>query len=101
MSTIVFYILIGTIIGSIFGILMKNNIVLHVGNVVTGVVGAVLGGLIFDLIKESSNPVILSALVSMISAIIILTLLHMFLSEDFFQRDKDNGSDQTDGKNYF
>jgi uncharacterized membrane protein YeaQ/YmgE (transglycosylase-associated protein family) len=74
LMTILLWILFGAIVGWIASAIM------HVsegfwGNVLIGIVGAVLGGLLFNLIGISTTGVMMSLLSAVLGAVILLAIV--------------------------
>ena len=72
------FLIIGLISGWLAGVFSRGRGFGLWGDLVTGVVGAFLGGFLFKLIGISAYGVIGSIVVSTIGAIILLWVLRMF-----------------------
>ncbi len=77
---IIIWLIIGGVIGWLASIIMRTDgqqgIIL---NIVVGIVGAVIGGLIFSRGDINSAPLTLTSfLVSLVGAIILLAIINLF-----------------------
>lgn len=72
------FLIVGLIAGWLAGVISKGSGFGLWGDLVTGVVGAFVGGFLFNLIGISTYGVIGSIVVSTIGAIIFLWVLRMF-----------------------
>jgi uncharacterized membrane protein YeaQ/YmgE (transglycosylase-associated protein family) len=71
----VYFLLIGGIAGWLAGLFMKGRGFGILGNVVVGVIGALLGGFLFRLLGLSSDGSILGTLVvSFVGAVVLLVV---------------------------
>lgn len=76
---IILWIVIGAVAGWIAGELMRGHGFGVIGNIVVGIVGAIIGGLIFDAMDVAPSLGILGSLImSLIGAIILLFVLGLF-----------------------
>jgi uncharacterized membrane protein YeaQ/YmgE (transglycosylase-associated protein family) len=76
---ILWFILIGLVAGWLAGQLVKGGGFGIVGDLVLGIVGAVLGGFIFRLFGLTGNGGLIGSLVvATLGAVILLYLLHWF-----------------------
>lgn len=72
---IVWFLLIGLAAGFLAGVLTKGSGFGIVGNLIVGVLGAILGGFLFRLVGLSANNIIGSLITATIGAIVLLFLL--------------------------
>jgi uncharacterized membrane protein YeaQ/YmgE (transglycosylase-associated protein family) len=72
------FLIIGLVAGWLAGVISKGSGFGLWGDLVTGVVGAFVGGFLFNLIGISTYGVIGSIVVSTIGAVIFLWVLRMF-----------------------
>jgi uncharacterized membrane protein YeaQ/YmgE (transglycosylase-associated protein family) len=70
-----FFLLIGLVAGWLAGKIVKGKGFGLIGNLVVGVIGALLGGWLFDLIGLSANSLIGSLIAAVVGAIILLWLV--------------------------
>lgn len=78
MSNFLYFILIGAIAGWISGKLIKGESFGLLGNIVVGVVGAVLGGWIFEqlgIIKENILYSLAAAVIGSVAFLLVIGLL--------------------------
>ena len=85
MSILVF-LLVGIIAGWITGLLMKGSGYGIVGDMVLGVVGAVIGGWIFSLFNLPAYGVIGSIIMSVIGAVILVVIVRSIRSSGMTTR---------------
>lgn len=72
---IVYFLLIGGIAGWLAGLFMKGRGFGILGNIVVGVIGALLGGFLFRLLGLSSDGSLIGTLVvSFVGAVVLLVL---------------------------
>jgi uncharacterized membrane protein YeaQ/YmgE (transglycosylase-associated protein family) len=72
------FLIIGLVAGWLAGVISKGSGFGLWGDLITGVVGAFVGGFLFNLIGISTYGVIGSIVVSTIGAVIFLWVLRMF-----------------------
>jgi uncharacterized membrane protein YeaQ/YmgE (transglycosylase-associated protein family) len=72
------FILIGLAAGWLAGQIMKGGGYGLVGDLIVGVIGALLGGWLFGLLGISANSIIGSLIVATLGAIILIALLRAF-----------------------
>ena len=82
----VWFILIGLIAGWLAGQVMKGGGFGVVGDIVVGVVGAVLGGYLFRLLGLSAGGLIGSLIVATIGAIVLIFLIRLVKRHPAFRR---------------
>ena len=75
MNTLVYFILIGLVSGWLAGRIMKGRSFGLVGNLIVGVVGAILGAYIFEFLGISADGLIGSLIMSVIGAVVLLYLI--------------------------
>lgn len=72
---IVYFLLIGGVAGWLAGLFMKGRGFGILGNIVVGVIGALLGGFLFRLLGLSSDGSIIGTLVvSFVGAVVLLVI---------------------------
>lgn len=76
--TILWFLIIGTVAGWIAGELTKGHGFGLLGNLVVGILGALLGGYIFDVLNISTYGLIGSLVTSVIGAVVFLLVLSFF-----------------------
>ena len=74
---ILWFIFIGIVAGWLAGLLMRGHGFGLLGNLVIGVVGAVVGGFLFDLFGITAYGTIGSIVMSVIGAVVLLGLISM------------------------
>jgi uncharacterized membrane protein YeaQ/YmgE (transglycosylase-associated protein family) len=75
----VWFVLIGLVAGWLAGTLVKGGGFGLVGDIVVGIVGAVLGGFIFSSLGASAGGGLLGAIiVATIGAVVLILILRMF-----------------------
>ena len=80
---IIIWLIVGGLVGWLAGLIMGDNLGL-IGNIVVGIVGAFLGGLIFshgDI--NTSGLTVSSFAVSILGAIILLAVVNLFRRSSF------------------
>jgi uncharacterized membrane protein YeaQ/YmgE (transglycosylase-associated protein family) len=77
------FILIGLAAGWLAGQIMKGGGYGLVGDLIVGVIGALLGGWLFGLLGISANNLIGSLIVATLGAIILIALLRAFQRRRF------------------
>jgi uncharacterized membrane protein YeaQ/YmgE (transglycosylase-associated protein family) len=76
---LIWFILIGLVAGWLAGKIMKGKGFGVVGNIVIGVIGALIGGFLFRLVGISTNGGLIGSLiVATIGAVVLLWLLRFF-----------------------
>ena len=71
----VWFALIGMVAGFLAGTIMEGRGFGILGNLVVGVVGAVLGGFLFDILGLSSTGLIGSLVVATVGAVLLLAVV--------------------------
>lgn len=75
---IIMWLIVGGVIGWLAGIIMRNNNGIII-NIVVGIVGAFIGGLIFARGNINDAPLtVTSFVVSLLGAIILLAIVNLF-----------------------
>lgn len=76
---LVIFLIIGAIAGWLAGTLMKGRGFGVIGNLIVGIIGAFLGGLIFNWLGLSLgvNPLLSSLLTALVGAIVLLFLVSL------------------------
>ncbi len=72
---IIWFLLIGLAAGFLAGVLTKGSGFGIVGNLIVGVLGAILGGFLFRLVGLSADNIIGSLITATVGAIVLLFLL--------------------------
>jgi len=77
--SLVWFLLIGGVAGFLAGKIMKGKGFGVIGNIVVGVIGAVLGGFLFGVLGVSSGDGLLGSLVTAtVGAIVLLFLVGLY-----------------------
>jgi len=74
---IIWFLLIGLIAGWLAGKIMKGGGYGLVGDIIVGVIGAVLGGFLFDLLGISVGGLVGSIITALVGAIVFIYLLRV------------------------
>ena len=74
--TILWFCLIGIVAGWLAGQLMKGGGFGVVGDLVVGVLGALLGGYLFGLMGVGSSGIVGQLVVATVGAIVLLLIIH-------------------------
>lgn len=69
------FLLIGLVAGWLAGQIMKGRGFGVVGNLIVGVVGAFIGGFVFDALNIASGGIVLSLAAALLGAIILLWIV--------------------------
>ncbi|KAA0226727.1 GlsB/YeaQ/YmgE family stress response membrane protein [bacterium] len=77
MSSLLWFLLIGLAAGWLAGTIMKGSGFGLIGNLVVGVIGALLGGFIFDVLSIQSYGLIGSLVMSVVGAVALLALIRV------------------------
>lgn len=77
MSGLLWFLLIGLAAGWLAGTIMKGSGFGLIGNLVVGVIGALLGGFIFDVLNIQSYGLIGSLVMSVVGAVALLALIRV------------------------
>lgn len=75
MLDFIYFLLIGLIAGWLAGTLMKGRSLSLVGNLVVGVIGAILGGFLFRLVGFVSIGLLANLISATVGAIVLLLIL--------------------------
>ena len=75
---LIVWLFIGALAGWIAGKLMKGGGFGLVGNIVVGLTGAVLGGLVFDALNIEVDDFLGSLITAVLGAVILLWLVKLF-----------------------
>jgi uncharacterized membrane protein YeaQ/YmgE (transglycosylase-associated protein family) len=78
MMDLVYFLLIGLAAGWLGGQLMKGRGFGLLGNLVVGVIGAVLGGFLFQLLGLAATGLLGSLICATVGAVVLLFLLQKF-----------------------
>ncbi len=74
---IVWFLIIGIVAGWLAGKIMRGGGFGLIGDLVVGVIGALLGGFLFGLLGLSANGLIDSLVTATVGAIVLLFLIHL------------------------
>ncbi len=74
----IWFILIGILAGFVAGTLMRGGGFGIIVNLVVGIIGAVLGGWVFDLLGIHTTGIIGSLVTATVGAIILLWIISLF-----------------------
>lgn len=77
MSSLLWFLLIGLAAGWLAGTIMKGSGFGLIGNLVVGVIGALLGGFIFDVLSIQSYGPVGSLVTSVVGAVALLALIRV------------------------
>lgn len=80
MPSIVWFLLIGLVSGWLGGLIMRGRGFGIFGNIIVGIIGALLGGMVFDLFNITAGGVFGSILTATIGAVILLFIASLFRS---------------------
>jgi uncharacterized membrane protein YeaQ/YmgE (transglycosylase-associated protein family) len=75
------FLLIGLVAGWLAGKIVKGKGFGFIGNLVVGVVGALLGGWLFDLLNLPQGGLVLSLIAALVGAIILLWLVGLIFKK--------------------
>lgn len=75
MPYILFYTIIGLVAGWLAGVVMKERSLGLIGNLVVGIVGAIIGGYIFEFFGISTGGLFGSLISAIVGAIILLYII--------------------------
>ena len=75
LSALVWFLLVGLIAGWLAGMVMKGGGYGIVGDMIVGVIGALLGGWLFSLVGISAGGLIGSIIVAFIGACVLIAIL--------------------------
>ena len=75
MPAILFYTIIGLVAGWLAGVIMKERRLGLAGTLVVGIVGAIIGGYIFEFFGISTGGIIGSLISAIVGAIILLYII--------------------------
>lgn len=77
LQSIILFLVIGLVAGWLAGRIMRGRGLGLVGDMVIGVIGALLGGWLFDLLGLSFGGILGSIVTALVGAIILLYLLRL------------------------
>ncbi|GAB4469837.1 MAG: hypothetical protein Kow0088_02200 [Anaerolineales bacterium] len=75
LDNLLWFILIGFVAGWIATRLMRKSSIGLVGNIVVGVLGAVVGGYIFDFLRINASGLLGSLVTAVVGAVVLLYLI--------------------------
>jgi len=78
MTDLIYFVLIGLAAGWLGGQLMKGRSFGLLGNLVVGIIGAILGGFLFRLVGLAATGLLGSLICATVGAIVLLWLLQQF-----------------------
>ena len=73
--TIVWFLLIGAVAGWLAGLIMKGRGFGVIGNIIVGVIGAILGGYLFGLLGISAGGGMMGSLVTAVIGAVVLLFI--------------------------
>lgn len=76
--SLLWFLIIGLVAGWIAGELMRGDGFGLVGNIVVGVIGALVGGYLFDMLGIGTYGLIGSLITATVGAVVLLFLLNLF-----------------------
>ena len=76
-QSLLLFLLIGLVAGWLAGRIMKSGGLGLVGNLIVGVIGAVLGGWLFGLLGISAGGILGSLLTALVGAILLIYVLRL------------------------
>jgi uncharacterized membrane protein YeaQ/YmgE (transglycosylase-associated protein family) len=76
--SILWFILIGIAAGWLAGQIMKGGGYGLLGDLIVGVIGSILGGVLFEAIGLSANGLVGSLITATVGAIVLIALLRFF-----------------------
>ncbi len=76
-TNLLWFVLIGFVAGWIATRLMRKSSIGLIGNIIVGILGAVIGGYIFDFLRISVNGLIGSLVTAIVGAIVLLYLIRL------------------------
>jgi uncharacterized membrane protein YeaQ/YmgE (transglycosylase-associated protein family) len=79
---IIWFVLIGIVAGWLAGQIMKGGGFGLFGDLIVGVIGALLGGFLFRLVGIQAYGLLGSLIVATIGAIVLIVLLRLFKRDD-------------------
>jgi uncharacterized membrane protein YeaQ/YmgE (transglycosylase-associated protein family) len=71
---IIWFLIIGLLAGWIAGLLMRGHGFGFLGNMIVGIIGAVIGGFVFDLLDIAAYGLLGSLIMSVVGAVVLLFL---------------------------
>jgi uncharacterized membrane protein YeaQ/YmgE (transglycosylase-associated protein family) len=74
---IIWFLIIGIVAGWLAGKIMRGGGFGLIGDLVVGVIGALLGGFLFGMLGLSANGLIVSLVTATVGAIVLLFLIHL------------------------
>ena len=77
LQSLILFLLIGLVAGWLASRIMKGRGFGLVGDLVIGVIGALLGGWLFSLLGISAGGIIGALITALVGAIVLLYLLHL------------------------
>jgi uncharacterized membrane protein YeaQ/YmgE (transglycosylase-associated protein family) len=77
MENLLYFIIIGLAAGWLAGKIMRGSGFGLIGNLVVGVVGALIGAFVFEFIGISTDSLVGSLVMSVVGAVILLYLLQL------------------------
>lgn len=77
LNNLIWFILIGLAAGWLASRIMRRSSLGLVGNIVVGILGAVIGGYIFDFLNISARGILGSLVTAVVGAIVLLYLISL------------------------
>jgi uncharacterized membrane protein YeaQ/YmgE (transglycosylase-associated protein family) len=78
MPNILWFLVIGGLAGWIAGLIMRGGGFGIIGNIIIGVIGALLGGLLFDLLGIEAAGAIGNFVMAVVGAVVLLFIAGLF-----------------------
>lgn len=75
MESWLYFIILGAVAGWLAGMIMKGKGFGWIGNIVVGVIGAVLGGWLFSFLGIAGGGLIVSLVTALVGAVILLFIV--------------------------
>ena len=82
MPDLLFYIIIGLVAGWFAGVIMKERSLGLAGNLVVGIIGAIIGAYIFEFFGISAGGIIGSLASAIVGAILLLFIIQQIREKD-------------------
>ncbi|OLD83167.1 MAG: hypothetical protein AUG54_02145, partial [Ktedonobacter sp. 13_1_20CM_4_53_7] len=75
LSSLIWWLIVGLIAGALAGLVMRGGGYGIVGDIIVGIIGAVIGGWIFSLLGIGAGGLIGSIIVAFVGACILIAIL--------------------------
>lgn len=80
LSQVIWWIVVGLIAGALAGLVMRGSGYGIVGDIIVGIIGAIIGGWIFSQFGVGTGGIIGSIIVAFIGACILIAILRLIAS---------------------